>query len=326
MNRSGTMPEGVADDIGRRANIGGVAWLLWWTRRQRGPMATEPKETTGHVWDGDLRELNNPLPRWWLWLFVLTVLFGLIYLALYPGLGNFAGLKGWTQIEQYRRQTEQAEAVLARTFAPYEKQPVAALVSDPDAVRIGRNLFLNNCATCHGSDARGAPGFPNLADADWQWGGEAETIMESIANGRMGVMPGWGQVLRASEIENVLAYVRSLSGRTVLSGDIAQGKRKFGALCASCHQADGSGNPVLGAPNLTDSVWLHGGGIDAIRESIVNGRQGVMPAHLERLGEVRVKLLTAYVLSLDERRASLTRTAASAPEKPPDDGTGPEGH
>ena len=299
------------------ANIFGVVWLLWWARRRRGETAETAAETTGHVWDEDLRELNNPLPRWWLGLFLLTVVFGLVYLLLYPGLGNFPGLKGWTQIEQHRRQTERAEAVLAKTFAPFEGRSVVELASDADALRIGRNLFLNNCATCHGSDARGAPGFPNLTDADWLWGGAPETIYESIANGRTGVMMPWREVLGDAGVEDMVAYVLSLSGRKLPAGDVARGKQKFAEICAACHGPDARGNPLVGAPNLTDNTWLHGGSVAAVRETIANGRQGQMPAHLDLLGEARVKLLAAYVLSLSRNTPDRSRTAALSVVTPP---------
>ncbi|HKZ74266.1 MAG TPA: cytochrome-c oxidase, cbb3-type subunit III [Steroidobacteraceae bacterium] len=278
------------------ANIAGALWLLWWTRRRRGEAAQA--ETTGHVWDGDLREYNNPLPRWWLWLYIATVAFALVYLVLYPGLGVFAGTKGWSQTRQYEEQKAQAERVLARTFAPFEKQTVSQLEEDADALRIGRNLFVNNCATCHGSDGRGAPGFPNLADGDWLWGGSAEAVLESIGTGRIGVMAPWGEVVGAQGVEDLLTYVMSLSGRRLTAGDAARGREKFTMLCAACHGSDGRGNAALGAPNLADTTWLHGGSLVAIRNTITNGRQGEMPAHLERLGETRVKILAAYVRSL----------------------------
>jgi len=291
-------------------NIAGAMWLLWSTSRRRG---TEAKaETTGHVWDGDLSEYNNPLPRWWLWLFILTVVFGLVYLALYPGLGNFRGTRGWSEVEQYEAQSRAAEAVLARTFAPFEKTPLVALSKDTNALRIGRNLFLNNCATCHGSDARGAPGFPNLTDQDWLWGGDPDTVLTSIREGRTGVMMAWKPVLGDEGVEDVLAYVMSLSGRALPAGNVANGKLKFTQICSACHGMDAHGNQQLGAPNLTDPIWLNGGSLAAVRETIANGRQGQMPAHLERLGETRTKLLAAYVLSLGGAQAQRPVQAAAA--------------
>lgn len=292
-------------------NIALIVWLLWWTSRKRGPQAEG--ETTGHVWDGDLREYNKPLPRWWLVLFVLTVMFGLAYLAIYPGLGNYRGHKGWTQIQQYEEQSRRAEAVLARTFAPYQDASVEALQGDAKALRIGRNLFLNNCAGCHGSDARGAPGFPNLTDRDWLWGGAPDALLTSIRDGRTGVMPGWEPALGDQGVENVLAYVMSLSGRSAPGGNAAAGKASFEQICTACHGVDGRGNVLVGAANLTDSIWLHGGAPASIRQTIAKGRQGQMPAHLERLGEVRTKLLAAYVLSLGAQAGGGTQAANHEP-------------
>jgi cytochrome c oxidase cbb3-type subunit 3 len=279
-------------------NIVGALWLLWWTSRRRGD--EEQAETTGHVWDGDLTEYNKPLPRWWLWLFILTVAFGLGYFTVYPSLGNFAGTQKWTSVGQYEAQSKAAEAVIARTFAPFEKASVTELSQDVGAVRVGRNLFLNNCAGCHGSDARGAPGFPNLVDRDWLWGGTPDAVVASIRDGRTGAMPPWQPALGDSGVENVLAYVMSLSGRKLPAGNVEAGKQKFTEVCSACHGADARGNSMLGAPNLTDSTWLHGGALATIRSTIANGRQGQMPAHLERLGETRIKLLAGYVLSLGD--------------------------
>jgi cytochrome c oxidase cbb3-type subunit III len=279
-------------------NIGTLVALLIGLRRRKGEVAGTG-ETTGHVWDEDLRELNNPLPRWWLWLFLLTVVFGLGYLVVYPGLGNFRGVAGWTQERQFAQQNEQAEALLARTFAPFERQSILSLAANPEALRVGRNLFVNNCAACHGSDGRGAPGFPNLTDHDWLWGGTPEAIYQSIASGRDSTMPAWREVLGGDAgVDDVLKYVMSLSGRQILGSNIVKGREKFQTICAACHGADGRGNPLVGAPNLTDHVWLNGGSLFTVRETIAYGRHADMPAHLERLGETRVKLLSAYVISL----------------------------
>ena len=277
-------------------NILGMVALLWWMRRRRGENVAE---TTGHVWDSDLRELNNPLPRWWLWLFLITVVFSLVYLVLYPGLGNYSGVLGWSSASQYREQVQVGEAQLARTFAPFIGQPVETLAANAEAVRIGRNLFLNNCAACHGSDARGAPGFPNLTDRDWIWGGTPAAILETISHGRTAVMPGWRDALGGDAgVEDTLAYVLSLSGRSVPAGDVERGRAKFSTICMACHGADARGNVQLGAPNLTDQTWLYGGSVTAVRASIATGRQGQMPAFLDRLGDTRVRLLAAYVVSL----------------------------
>ena len=295
------------------ANIAGLVWLLASLRRRPGETAGSG-ETTGHVWDEDLRELNNPLPRWWLWLFILTVVFGIAYLLIYPGLGNYAGTAGWSSEKQYHEQTVAAEAILARTLAPFEHQEVTALAHNPDALRVGRNLFMNNCATCHGSDARGAPGFPNLTDKDWLFGGTPEAIVQTISYGRTSVMPAWRDVLGGDAgVEDVAAYGLSLSGRHATSGNVDNGHAKFATICVACHGADGRGNQALGAPNLTDQVWLNGGAANTIRETISKGRQAEMPAQLERLGETRVKLLAAFVISLGGADLSAQVQAAGAP-------------
>jgi cytochrome c oxidase cbb3-type subunit III len=279
-------------------NIAAMIALLVGLRRRRGE-SSSTTETTGHVWDNDLRELNNPLPRWWLWLFVLTVIFGLVYMVIYPGLGNFAGTFAWSSERQLAEQTAEANKLLEHTFKPYEHRTAEKLASSPDALRIGRNLFVNNCAACHGSDGRGASGFPNLSDKDWLWGGKPQAIVQSISDGRVSTMPAWRAALGGdSGVEDVLRYVMSLSGRELPAGDLANGKAKFAAICSACHGADGRGNQLLGAPNLTDHVWLNGGSVAAVRESIANGRHAEMPAHLARLGETRVNLLAAYVISL----------------------------
>jgi len=279
------------------ANIAGALWLLWWTRRSSADAAGSIG-TTGHVWDEDLTELNNPLPRWWLWLFIITVAFGGAYLALYPGLGSWQGTLGWTSRAEHEAQSRANAERIERALQPFAARAVPELRHDPAALAIGRNLFLNNCAACHGSDGGGAPGFPNLTDRDWLWGGDPETIVASISNGRMGVMPAWGPVLGARGVEDMLEYVVGLQGRKLGVANAEAGKAKFAELCSACHGADGRGNPAMGAPNLTDGTWLHGGALTTVRSTIENGRQGTMPAQLARLGETRVKLLAAYVLSL----------------------------
>jgi cytochrome c oxidase cbb3-type subunit III len=278
-------------------NVAGALWLLWWTRRSSGE-ASITNETTGHVWDGDLRELNNPLPRWWLWLFIITVIFGGMYLALYPGLGGYGGTLGWTSRAEHAVEAAENANRLEVALAPFASRGVADLGRDPRALDIGRNLFLNNCAACHGSDGGGAPGFPNLTDADWLWGGDPQLVVQTISEGRIGMMPAWGDVLGASGVEDMLAHVFSLQGRELSAGNKRAGSEKFAQLCAACHGADGRGNPLMGAPNLADNVWLHGGALKSVRETIAKGRAGSMPAHGLRLGETRVKLLAAYVLSL----------------------------
>jgi len=296
------------------ANILGCLWLIWWT--MRGAAKIPPKETT-HVWDDDLTEYNNPLPRWWLWLFIITIVFGLGYLALYPGLGTFAGLKHWSEVGQWQGEDAAARKALEERFAAYKGKSLLELARDPGAMATGRNLFALNCSGCHGSDARGAKGFPNLTDQDWLWGGSEQNVYQSIANGRDALMPAWGPVLGKDGVEQVLAYVLTLSGRQSPDPHAAElasaGKTRFETMCAACHGVDGKGNTVLGAPNLTDNIWLHGGSVKDIRETITNGRTNHMPAHLERLGETKVRLLAAYVLSLSSAPAAVP--AASGAEQ-----------
>jgi cytochrome c oxidase cbb3-type subunit III len=290
------------------ANIGAALWLIWWTARGSGNVS--PQETT-HVWDDDLTEYNNPLPRWWLWMFLLSIAFGLGYLIVFPGLGNFPGLAHWTEVSQYQQEDQAARRLLEQRFAAFNGKSLTELSRDPAAMSTGKNLFALNCSACHGSDARGAKGFPNLTDQDWLWGGGEQTIYQTIAQGRDGLMPAWGPVLGHDGVENVMAYVLSLSGRRPGDADVsaqtlAAGKAVFTTMCAACHGADGTGNQAVGGPNLTDKIWLYGGSVKDIRETITNGRSNHMPAHLERLGDTKVRLLAAYVLSL-------SRTAAGSP-------------
>lgn len=273
--------------------------LLVWMRKRRGE-AARTSDTTGHVWDGDLREYNNPLPRWWLWMFVLSVVFAVVYVALYPGLGDLRGALGWTQVKQWEQMQAQQEIQAQTILARFAGRDPLDLAGDPAALAIGRNLFANNCAACHGSDGRGSTGFPNLTDRDWLWGGDGETIRTSIAQGRMGIMAPWQEVLGDAGVADTTAYVMTLSGRKATSGDATAGAAHYAAYCAACHGPDGRGNTAVGAPNLTDDIWLHGGTEARIRETIALGRQNNMPAQEPRLGDTRTRLLTAYVLSLGE--------------------------
>jgi len=260
--------------------------------------------TTGHVWDEDLRELNNPLPRWWMWLFVLTVVFSGAYLVYYPGLGSLPGTSGWTSVKEYRAEQALAKAATAPLFASFAAKPASELARDPRAVAIGERLFANNCATCHGADARGSKGFPNLTDQDWLWGGSPERIAETITHGRQGMMPPMAAAVGTSEdVRNVANYVLSLSGSPHNSIAAQLGRSKFTA-CAACHGPDGKGNPMLGAPNLTDKVWLHGWGEDAVIAMINNGKTNVMPAHDSRLTPEQIHLLAAYVWGLSNTAPS----------------------
>lgn len=260
--------------------------------------------TTGHVWDVDLREMNNPLPRWWMGLFVLTVVFSALYLVLYPGLGNAAGKLGWTSTGQYEAEQAKAQATMATLYAKFSGQGAQALAKDAQAMAIGERLFINNCAACHGSDAKGSKGFPDLTDSDWLYGGAHDKIKETIVGGRQGAMPPMAAAVGTSEdVKNVAHYVLSLSGSPHNELAAQLGKPKFGA-CAACHGADGKGNQALGAPNLTDKVWLHGWGEQAIVAIIINGKTNVMPAQAARLTTEQVHVLGAYVWSLSQAGAA----------------------
>ena len=264
------------------------------TRRVPGGTA----QTTGHTWDEDLGEYNNPLPQWWIWLFYITIVFGLIYLVLYPGLGSYPGSTKWTSRGQYEEEVKQASEQYGPLYDKYAAQDLKQVAADPEARAIGQKLFLNYCAQCHASDGGGSRGFPNLTDRDWLYGGEPETIQTTILNGRNGIMPAMGPVLGDEGTKDVAHYVLSLSGRTVDSIRAARGREKFATICAACHGPDGKGNQQIGAPNLTDQIWLHGSSEASIIETIGKGRNSVMPAHKEFLGEAKVHILAAYVYSL----------------------------
>ncbi len=275
------------------ANILACLWLIWWTAKRR----PGESDTTGHEWDG-IQEYNNPMPRWWLGLFIITIIFGFIYLALYPGLGNFAGTYAWTSEGELAKDQARTQAAFEERYGAIAKLDVVAVAKNAEAMAAAKNLFANNCATCHGADARGTRGFPNLTDNDWVWGGNPETIYETIANGRKGVMPGWAAILGQQGVEEASAYVLSLSGRKVPADWVEPGKQRFATICVACHGADATGNQSLGAPNLTDKTWVYGSSMDTIRDIVANGRNNEMPAHLALLGETKVKLLAGYVYGL----------------------------
>ena len=254
--------------------------------------------TTGHVWDEDLRELNNPMPKWWMGLFVITVIFGLGYLAAYPGLGAFNGKLDWSQNGAYEREMAKAKADLEPMYAKFTSMPTEEMAKDPQAMAIGERLFMNNCAQCHGSDARGGKSFPNLTDGDWLHGGTPDKIKETISNGRIGVMPPMAAAVgNAEDVRNVANYVLSLSGSPHDAVKASLGKSKFVA-CAACHGMDGKGNPALGAPNLSDDIWLHGWGEAAIVNIVNNGKHNEMPAQKDKLTETQIAVLASYVWGL----------------------------
>ncbi len=276
-------------------------WLLQWTKGVSNPDDEgDGTGTTGHVWDEDLVELNNPLPRWWLQLFYGTIAFAFIYLALFGGLGNIPGFLGWSQEGQYTAEVEAATEAQEAIFARYRQMDNETLIADAEANGTGQRLFANSCAMCHGSDARGARGFPNLTDNDWLYGGSFDTVMQSITDGRTGAMPVMVGGLDDNGINNLVAYVQSMSGQQVDAGMAAEGKKNFDMLCIACHGVDGSGNQALGAPRLNDDIWLYGGEAEIIKKTVTEGRNGSMPVHKNLLSEDRRRLITAYVLSLSE--------------------------
>ena len=306
--------------------IAAVSAILYWASKNNTDI--KEGEDMGHEYDG-IRELNNPLPKWWLYMFIGTIVFSLFYLALFPGLGNFKGLLGWQSsdqtvknmqeskeaieqaqknqhLNQYARELDQADVKFSELFKSLAQdgdqfRPIETIAENQDAVKVGQRLFLQNCAQCHGSDARGQAGFPNLTDQDWLYGGEAETIKATVMHGRQGEMPAWGDMLGEQGVEEVTSYVLSLSGRKVNTKDAFAGKQKF-AVCASCHGTGGTGNPAFGAPDLTDNTWLYGGSRRDVQDTIMYGRQGMMPAWDSILGEKKVQLISAYVWQLSQEK------------------------
>jgi cytochrome c oxidase cbb3-type subunit 3 len=266
-------------------------------------------ETTGHTWDEDLGEYNNPLPRWWIWLFYITIVFGLVYLVLYPGLGNFDGTYHWTSKKQHDEEVALADAQSGPIYDKYAKTDLKQLAADSAAMAIGQKLFLNNCAQCHSSDARGGKGYPNLGDMHWIWGGEPEIIKQTIANGRQAVMPPWAAVLGEDGTKDMAHYVLSLNGNTFDSLRAARAKEKFLTICAACHGAEGKGNPAIGAENLTKVVLLYGADEPALIETIGKGRTSTMPAQKELLSEAKVHILAAYVWSLSNKMGAAAQAA-----------------
>jgi len=279
--------------------LGSIGLLALFVRLQSKGKATTT-ETTGHVWDEDLQELNNPLPAWWRNLFYITLAFGAVYLLLYPGLGNNSMFLGWTQITQYEEQMQAAEQKYGPLFEQYLGQPIEQLAKDPDALAMGERLYASYCTQCHGSDAGGVRGYPNLRDDVWQWGGTPERIEETILKGRQAVMPAWEAVLKDDGIANMTQHLLALSGREHDAAAAEKGAAQYN-LCVGCHGPDAKGNPALGAPNLTDGVWLYGGSPRAIETTLRQGRNGLMPAHEEFLGPAKVHLLSAYVYSLSRQ-------------------------
>jgi cytochrome c oxidase cbb3-type subunit III len=262
----------------------------------------EQPGTMGHVWDGDLQEYNHPLPRWWIFLFWITLAFGVAYVALYPGMGSYAGVWHWNSTGQFEDEQKAAQEKFGPIYEKYAKMDLRSVAADAEARETGQHLFLTYCSQCHASDAHGSKGFPNLADKDWLYGGDPETIKASILNGRNAAMPAFGPVLGEDGVKNVAHYVMSLSGLTHDGLRASVGKDIFAKNCAVCHTSEGTGNPLFGAPNLTDKIWLYGGGESTIIETITKGRNGRMPAWGPFLGEAKAHILAAYVWSLSNAK------------------------
>jgi len=276
--------------------IVGITWILFANRKREEQPADK---TTGHEYDG-IQEFDNPLPAWWFYMFVLTIVWGVGYLVIYPGMGNFPGILGWTQIEQHDRQVTAADEKFRSMRDRYMALPVEEIAGDPAVRKMGMRMFGNNCAQCHGADAKGSYGFPNLADGDWIFGGTPDAIKASIANGRQAAMPPWGSIIGDKGVTDVTAYVMSINGRESDSAQVAAGEKVFQTYCVACHGADATGNPALGAPNLKNGIWLYGGTPEQISHSIRAGRNGVMPAHGDTLSEDKIHIITAYVYGLSQ--------------------------
>ena len=294
----------------------GLTWLLLATRKGESKNTTD--QTMGHSFDG-IEEYDNPLPKWWFWLFVGTLVFSVGYLILYPGLGNWKGIlpgyeNGWTGVNEWQKEMDKADARFGPIFAKYAAMPVEEVAKDPQALKMGGRLFASNCSVCHGSDAKGAFGFPNLTDKDWRWGGEAETIKASIMNGRHGVMPAWAEVIGDQGVADVAAFVlTNLDGRSLPEGnkaDVVKGKEIFAANCVACHGPEGKGTPAMGAPDLTHpQAFIYGSSFAQLQQTIRYGRQGQMPAQADIQGNDKVHLLAAYVYSLSQDSAAETVTS-----------------
>jgi cytochrome c oxidase cbb3-type subunit 3 len=276
-------------------------WILVsnMTRREKGPVTLHE-----HIWDENLQEYNHPLPRWWMFMFWGALVFAVGYLAVFPGLGAYQGYFGWSEVKQYQDEVKTTDAQIRPLYAKYAKQDLAAVAADPEAQAMGQRLFLTYCAQCHGSDAHGNKGFPNLTDSDWLYGGDPQTIETTITGGRNGAMPAWGPVLGTEGVKDVANYVRSLSGLANDSIRAQRGKDLFATNCVACHGPEGKGNPALGAPNLTDKVWLWGSSEATIIETVTKGRQNQMPVFKDFLGPEKIHLLAAYVVSLSKNQPS----------------------
>jgi cytochrome c oxidase cbb3-type subunit 3 len=290
--------------------VGGLIFCLWLLYSQRGWLKSniEQVEDTGHVWDGDLRELNNPIPRWWVVMYILTCVFTAGYWYLYPSLGKNEGALGYTTAGQVKADLDALRERVKPIFARYQDMPIPEIAADTEARNIGQRLFLNHCAQCHSSDARGGAGFPDLTNKDWLYGGEPEQIQMSISKGRHGIMPGWSAQIKPNEAADIAQYVRSMSGLASDPLRVIPGKRGYEMYCVACHAVDGKGNQAMGAPNLTDNIWIYGSSQASIVETILNGRENRMPPQEHILSEDQIRILTAWVWGLSNSQG----TAVSA--------------
>ena len=278
------------------ATIVGITWILFANRKREQQPADK---TTGHEYDG-IQEYDNPLPAWWFYMFVITIVWGIGYLVLYPGMGNFPGILGWTQLDQHSREVAAADDKFRAMRDRYLALPVEEIAGDPVVRKMGMRMFANNCAQCHGADAKGSYGFPNLTDDDWIYGGDAATIKATLVNGRQAAMPAWGSILGDQGIAETTQYVLALNGRDTDSTMAAAGEKHFQTYCVACHGADAKGNPALGSPNLANGIWLYGGTEEQISHSLRAGRNGVMPAFKDTLSEDKIHILAAYVYGLNQ--------------------------
>jgi len=289
-------------------NVAGSLWLILWTAKRK---AGDPGPTdTSHVWDENLTEYNKPLPKWWVNLFYLTIVFAIGYLAWYPGLGAFRGYGGWSSAQQHDRDKATEDRKLEATFAPYAGKPIDAIAQDPKALKLGKAIFANTCAACHGSSGQGAVGYPNLTDDIWHWGGAPDQILETVLNGRQAAMPAWEQALGGKEgVTAVAVYVQSLHGLKADPSLASIGRNQYETICVSCHGPEGKGMQAVGAPDLTDDYWLYGDGLATLQQTIGQGRNGLMPAHGPILGETRARVAAAYVWSLSHTSPAGAATA-----------------
>jgi cytochrome c oxidase cbb3-type subunit 3 len=274
----------------------GIIWILFGNRKRD---AKETEQTTGHAADG-IEEYDNPLPAWWFYMFVITIVWAIGYLIIYPGMGNYPGLIGWTQINQYDQEVAVADDKYRAMRDRYLALPIEEIASDPAVRKMGMRMFSNNCAQCHGGDARGSYGFPNLADNDWLYGGSPADIKHTLIAGRQAAMPAWGSVIGEQGVKDATAYIMSINGREAVAGQAAAGKQVFETYCVACHGADAGGNPAMGAPNLKNGIWLYGGSEEQISHTLRAGRNGVMPAFGETLSEDKIHILAAYVYGLSQ--------------------------